>query len=1155
MPHELVSKLETLRSRILRQRWVCAVAAVAASMVGAATVLATVDFVLRISDPGLRWMLFICWWAVALLAAYRFAIVPLRKRLTALDVARQVERQNPQFGDRLGSALEFVNQQENDPLAGSVEMRRAVVTEASSAAESLPREAWNRVIDPAPLRKSLATAAIVCGVALLLVFLNPTVARIAGTRLFQPWQSLSWPRIHNLEVVEAPTRLARGQSFEATIADSYDALPVDAQIHYRLSEEAGVRKESFPLQTIGDLLVARRENVQRSFAFRVTGGDDDSMPWREVTVVDPPRLMTLEVTARPPAYTGLPDATLSRHIRVLAGTKLSVAGQASETLRRAEIEVLEESPVPATVDGERMAIESWPTPEELEKPLVTNYRVKLENREGIEGISDSWALRVDPDPPPEVTWQEPASDQFVLANAVVPIRVAVNDNLAIQKAAILYSRENEEEPLRVEIYAGADHPPPQTSYEPEEMLDRRELQFDWELSPLKLEPGTELSVLVEASDYRPAVGRTALPRRIRILTSDEFESRLADRQARIVRELEQALEQQRSAQQRTRQMELDTAAKPAPTRADVDQLATTGLDQRQVGRRLTDPAEGVLRELQALRNDLTNNQIDRPELSQQLKDVEDQLAELGKQQLPQAESKLTDARKSAESLLRKPDEAAKEMLNRSLVDANQAQSEVANTLEQLVGQLQQWSDFQRFAREVARLQQEQGELRRATQAAAAQAAAAPDRAEQAQAERQRLREQQAELARRLDNLQQEMEAASQPNEEQESQAAESIADALEQSRERGTAGKLREATRELQGERLGRAAEVQQQAEQDLQDLLDTLRGRGSRDPEQLAEQLREAQEHLEQMREELAELDRQAQQQSAAETQPQQESLAERVARAARQMLRMGARPAGQSTQQAAEALQQEPNAEEQQQGRDDADAQLAQAQQQLQQQEQKLEQQVAQRKLDVLAKQVDGYIERQRKLLTDTLRLDDAARPTDAKPLATTQQALESAVRNSAEEFSEQPVFEMALGTTASEMRDAAELLAAGNTGRSTQQAEHSALTRLQHIAEVLQSQARENEEKEGQNQANAGDQGGQGGEQQQEPSPLDLAELKMLRLMQAELNQRTRHHEAELVQREDRQRDDPQTVKLAEQQEQLAKLVEEMIERISRAQEERN
>ena len=75
------------------------------------------------------------------------------------------------------------------------------------------------------------------------------------------------------------------------------------------------------MNRVGDVMVARRENVRESFAFRAEGGDDHTMRWLDVEVVEPPQLESLSITVHPPAYTGLPPAPAERHLEVLAGTR------------------------------------------------------------------------------------------------------------------------------------------------------------------------------------------------------------------------------------------------------------------------------------------------------------------------------------------------------------------------------------------------------------------------------------------------------------------------------------------------------------------------------------------------------------------------------------------------------------------------------------------------------------------------------------------------------------------------------------------------------------------------------------------------------------------------------------------------------------------
>ena len=44
------------------------------------------------------------------------------------------------------------------------------------------------------------------------------------------------------------------------------------------------------LRYVEGAMTARRENVLRPFSYRVEGGDDQSMPWYDVQVVEPPAI-------------------------------------------------------------------------------------------------------------------------------------------------------------------------------------------------------------------------------------------------------------------------------------------------------------------------------------------------------------------------------------------------------------------------------------------------------------------------------------------------------------------------------------------------------------------------------------------------------------------------------------------------------------------------------------------------------------------------------------------------------------------------------------------------------------------------------------------------------------------------------------------------
>ena len=65
------------------------------------------------------------------------------------------------MGDHLSSTIEFLHEREDDPLAGSAELRRAAVAQAE--AEIAPLD-WRMAIDRRPAWRAVAAA---CGIGLI----------------------------------------------------------------------------------------------------------------------------------------------------------------------------------------------------------------------------------------------------------------------------------------------------------------------------------------------------------------------------------------------------------------------------------------------------------------------------------------------------------------------------------------------------------------------------------------------------------------------------------------------------------------------------------------------------------------------------------------------------------------------------------------------------------------------------------------------------------------------------------------------------------------------------------------------------------------------------------------------------------------------------
>ena len=561
--HPLKQKIVTLQRRLVWRQRAAAACRIVALTLATALALGAVDYVLRISDPGLRIIATFAVAAAATWAIYRWWYLPNRRPLHPLAVAQRIESRFPQLRDALASSIEFLEQSEDDATAGSAQLRRHVITHAQTEAEGLDLDG---VIDRQPLRRAARWLAVVFAVFAFCIAWDASAVGIALARLVAPMGSTAWPRDNHLAFRNVPKRLAAGQTFEVELVDTAGPLPDDVRIEYRFATDVGRRSISEAMNRAGDVMIARRENVREPFAFRATGGDDDTMRWNWVEVVEPPQLESLAVTVHPPAYTRLPAVSAERHLEVLAGTGIEVSGTAREPLGAARILIDDQKPIMATITADAAGHERrafYVAPQDFVARASGPYRLELADPDGLAGVVGQWNLRVLQDEPPNVSWRWPSDNLYVVARAVLPIELVVSDDLAIHRVDLVYENFNEASskqapdsgPFRIELYRGPEQAAPSTGRTeqpapstrgPEQPAsaaatgnqgENRVVEFAWDLALLNLPVGAQLSVHAEAADYRPGVGRTVGPRRVTIITDHELQARLADRQAQIMRSL------------------------------------------------------------------------------------------------------------------------------------------------------------------------------------------------------------------------------------------------------------------------------------------------------------------------------------------------------------------------------------------------------------------------------------------------------------------------------------------------------------------------------------------------------------------------------------------------------------------------------------------
>ena len=179
---------------------------------------------------------------------------------------------------------------------------------------------------------------------------------------------------------------------------------------------------------------------------------------------------------------------------------------------------------------------------------------------------------------------------------------------------------------------------------------RQIIEYLWQLEPLRLAPGMQVVFQAMVSDYLPQTTRSE-PRRLNVVTPDELEHRIADRQNLLLSELNRVLKRQCSSRLQVEAIRNPPGRTKRPEQPELDLLCAAELGQRQVNSVLSNRSEGILSHVVAIQADLENNRIDNPDIKRHLDPVMAEIDRLQREYLPDIGREFTSAMKSAEIVI------------------------------------------------------------------------------------------------------------------------------------------------------------------------------------------------------------------------------------------------------------------------------------------------------------------------------------------------------------------------------------------------------------------------------------------------------------------------------------------------------------------------
>ncbi|MFI4873749.1 MAG: hypothetical protein ACIALR_00310, partial [Blastopirellula sp. JB062] len=854
MKHPIVQHVERIRSRAMRLVRLRAFLGCVAALLGVLGGTALLDYLVHSEELGTRIFFSCVTWGGGLAVAIYGLRPAWRWKPTLLATAQRIETFFPQFRDRLTSSLEFL---ERDSATGSVALQRNLVAQTEAELQSYDLDA---AINRDLYKRAALVAIAALAVAAIFSVVVPQHARTAATRLALPWLDAPWPRVHQLQFVDPPSSVAIGESVSLAVIDGGGQLPTEVT----LQVERGDRVEQLPMEfDFGQALMKRTlSNVTGDLRYRAYGGDDNAMPWRTLRAVDPPRISEVEVTVAAPPYADWKEVASPRVILALQGSQIELNGRVDRPIAQARLYFENASgrnATPLLVSDDRLSFSSDPQhPFKLASSGV--YWLEVETDQGlVRSERDRYQARAVADKPPELVWRQPEENIYVTPQAKIEISAEGSDDLGIERALLRYMnlRATDAGATEVELWVADSDAPRATSFDvirsnPPPPIS---LAHVWRLDQLKgLAPGDVLETTMVAYDRKPQEG-VSLPRRITIVSPEQFEERVIGMQRRLITQLGEAAQAQAEARSEATAVEIAASERKSLGPQDRSRLQNAELRQRRVRRELAEAQGGVISQIEKIERELERNDSDDIDARDQLAALKSQLQNMANDELANIENALEKAKREIElSENSASDEKAEQaaVIGAQLSDAVEKQHDAQRNLEEMIAGLSQWDTYRRFALDLRGLRERQQTLQERTEAE--QAATIGKTAESLdpteRSERKRLAADQADLANQLDRIQSRMREMERQLAADEPAAAETLSDAIEQQRQEAISQQMREAGAQLARNQLGEASASQKEVDQQLSEMLDILNHRREHRLKQLAEKLKEAETELRELTE-----------------------------------------------------------------------------------------------------------------------------------------------------------------------------------------------------------------------------------------------------------------------------------------------------------------
>lgn len=687
MPNSIRAQFEQLHRKIHQLIWLNGLCRGLFIFLSSILIIISIDWALNISDPVIRLLLGLSVGSFVVLTLWKHLVIPLYTPLSDFDLALKIERQHPSLKDRFSSSVQFEHQR-TTPFSGSLQLRQAVIDDAYHQASQIN---FLELIDTQPVRKIMIGAAAICLFTASITALHPEQAMLGIHRVVFPFTAPDWPQTVELRILDEnlvpvetgpnnPYQIVEGQNFRFFVENRKGTPPEDLKIEYQINQDQQTRgkrySESLRIVSVPDPSAKNRDLgtgtlliSNKTLKLRVTGGDDQSMPWLTIIAVPPTTIQLQQVRLVPPGYTQKPVETLPAGVgnfKALVGTRVEFKASSNKLLKSVKLRVKDQEPIALRLDPDRKHFSSSFL---IEEPGTYSYWFDVENDQGfIPPSPEHFEITAISDAIPEVYLEQPETDLQVTPTAKIPLKVSIQDDLEITSALIRYQKSSRDETLSRALRTDRKNqsfPLPFTTESSTHQSANEQfiLKHIWNLSDLPLREGDRIIFRAEALDnYLRDVSPeskilelteshigTSISRVLTIVSPQYKANELANRHARLLEELTRVLKDQRLLHTEIKDVQHQLQRVGKARAEEIDTIKQVEMDQKRVASQLFRPRTGLEPRSKELINELEWNHIDEPAMAQRLSELNLELSQLNQSVFPQIQEQITQARKKLQS--------------------------------------------------------------------------------------------------------------------------------------------------------------------------------------------------------------------------------------------------------------------------------------------------------------------------------------------------------------------------------------------------------------------------------------------------------------------------------------------------------------------------